>query len=174
MSKAPTEFIIFEQRLEEKADEAKEAAKAAQRERFKHKLQNEYDEWSFIRDYVRRHMHLLKGQKLPIEISSIQDISDPYNCVILNDIEMLPYLAIYDEIKMIEAQMERLERNKKLEQKICPKCEGEVESKPNMFHWRGNSFAGLVCKDCTSLWDYDDSFVKFTAAHSKLEKENRT
>lgn len=171
--KAPTEIILFDNNLEKKVDEAKEAARAAQRELFKQKLQKEYDDWGFIRNYVCQHMHILKGQKLPFEITSLQDIRDPYNCVIFNDMEMLPYQDVYDEIKLMEKRQEKLEEKKKMDDKECPKCGGALEDKPSVFHWKGESFAGLVCTECKARWDYDDSFAKYVAAFIKLEKEGR-
>lgn len=170
MNKHPIEFvmpdIMFERQVQQKRE--------TNQERVKHIINNEYNEWLFIRDYVRKNMYKLKGKHIPIEVSSLTDIVDPYNCVVVNDMEMKPYLAIYDEIKLVEAAMERVERNKSLDSSTCPKCESpEIEVKPNMFHWRGNSFAGHVCKHCNALWDYDDHFIKFTQAYSNLEKKGR-
>lgn len=167
--KHPTEFIIFENQLEQQVQEKRQTNVAA----VKNILNNEYNEWLFIRQYVVENMHKLMGKMFPIEVSSLQDIRDPYNCVVVNDIEILPYLRVYEEIKLVEEQMEKLEKKKKLEQAICPKCDAELETKPNMFHWRGQDFSGLVCKECNSLWDFDDQFVKYTLCYSKLEKEGR-
>jgi hypothetical protein len=170
MTKHGIEFVMPDIMFEQAVHQKKETNQIA----VKQIINNDYNEWLYIREYVRKNMYKLKGQCLPIEVSSLTDIVDPYNCVVINDMEMKPYLAIYDEIKLYEETAERIERNKNLEASICPKCESpEIEVKPNMFHWRSNSFAGHVCKNCNALWDYDDLFIKFTQAYTNLEKKGR-
>lgn len=158
--------IMFEQAVHQKKETNQIAVKQI--------INNEFAEFLEIRKYVRENMYKLKGQTMPIEISSLTDIGDPYNCVVLNDLEMKPYLEMYDEIKLYEERVEKLERNKKIEDGICPKCEAiSIELKHNVFNYRGNSFAGHVCKECNSLWDYQDHFLRFTHAYSLLEKKGR-
>lgn len=43
----------------------------------------------------------------------------------------------------------------------CPSCGLAMERRAGMFYWRGQSFSGLVCAPCNSLWDDpEDSFEK--------------
>jgi hypothetical protein len=168
MNKHGIEFVMPDIMFEQAVHQKKETNQI----RVKQIINNDYNEWLFIRQYVRENMWKLKGRDIVVEVSSLTDITDPYNCVMVNDVEMKPYLAIYEEIKAVEAAIERVERNKALDAGICPKCElPDIEIKPSMFHWRGNNFAGHVCKSCNSLWDYDDNFIKFTQAYSNLEKK---
>lgn len=170
MSKHGIEFVMpdvmFEQAVRQKKETNQEIVKTI--------INNEYAEWLHIRQYVRENMWKLRGQYVPIEISSLTDIVDPYNCVVLNDMEMRNYQSIYDEIKIFEGREELAKRNKALDAMTCPKCESKLEMKPKAFHWGGVSFAGHYCKECNSLWDYDDDFVKYTFAVKNLEKKGRT
>lgn len=54
----------------------------------------------------------------------------------------------------------------------CPKCSSLLVRKPNMFHWRGTFYHGLVCEPCNALWDDPtDSFMSGVAATAKQEAE---
>lgn len=169
MNKHGIEFvmpdIMFEQAVQKKRE--------TNQERVKHIINNEYSEWLYIRQYVRENMWKLKGQYIPIEISSLTDIEHPYNCVFLNDMEIRPYLSIYDEIKLFEAKEEQAKKNRDIEAMICPKCESPLEIKQGVFNWGGTSFSGHVCLECKSNWDYDDEFLKYTQAYAKLQKKGR-
>lgn len=170
MSKHPIEFImpdvIFEQQVQQKRET--NVAKVKQI------LNNEYNEWLEIRQYVRENMWKLKGQLFPIEVSSIQDLGldkdhEDYNCIIINDMELLPYLKVYDLLKELEEKTEELKKQKSIEAMICPKCNSPLEEKPNQFHWRGKNFSGLVCTECKSLWD--DQFLKSIISAIQTSKE---
>lgn len=55
-----------------------------------------------------------------------------------------------------------------MDETICPGCEKKMVKKPNMFHWRGRFFSGLVCPDCNSLWDDpEDSFAEHVGLKPK-------
>ena len=51
---------------------------------------------------------------------------------------------------------------------ICKKCGTSMERRPNMFHWRGRFFHGLVCVPCNALWDDPtDSFEKHVSNQAR-------
>lgn len=174
MSKHPIEIImpdvIFEQQVQQKRQTNVARVKAI--------LNNEYNDWLVVRQYVRENMWKLKGQMFPIEVASIQDLGldkdyEKLNCIIINDMELLPYLRVFELLKEMEEKKEKLEKLKSLDAMLCPKCDTPLEDKPNQFHWRGRNFNGLVCPECKALWDYDDQFVKYTQAFANLEKKGR-
>lgn len=54
----------------------------------------------------------------------------------------------------------------------CPTCGGAFERRPNMFHWRGTFFHGLVCSPCNALYDDpSDSFMAHVQATAKAPQE---
>ena len=54
----------------------------------------------------------------------------------------------------------------------CEKCGKPCQLRPNMFHWRGQSFTGWYCPDCNALWENkDDSMF----AHiTKVDEKEQT
>lgn len=174
MSKNPIEIvmpdIMFEQQVQQKRQTNVARVKAI--------LENDYNDWLFVRQYVRENMHRLRGKDFPIEVDSIQDLGldkdhEQYNCIIINDMELLPYLKVFDLLKEIEKKEAKLEKLAKLDAMICPKCEAPLEDKPAMFSFKGLSINGLICTECASRWDYDDQYEKYIKAYENLKKAGR-
>lgn len=85
--------------------------KATNVARIKQILENEYNAWDERRKYVKENMWKLKDREFPIKVTALTDIGDPYNCIVLNDMEMLSYDEVFEVIKDIENKIEK--ENKK-------------------------------------------------------------
>lgn len=93
---------------QQQMDEAAEAAKAAQAERFMAKVQHEYDDFRARKKYVLEHLHLLRDTTVPIHVRSIQFLAS-HECVIFNDMELVPFDEVLD---MIRARQKQLAKEK--------------------------------------------------------------
>jgi len=50
---------------------------------------------------------------------------------------------------------------------LCPTCTTKMEARPNMFHWRGEYFSGIVCTPCNALYDNKNNSFKDHVFKSK-------
>lgn len=136
-------------------------------------LDNEYNQWLEVRDYVRKNMYKLKGHTTSLEVTSLTDISDPYNCVVINDMDMRTYQAVFEEIKEVEEKEETLRVSLSLDEGLCPSGCGPVELKDDLYIVMGKHVAGHTCSQCLGSWDQDDLVKHLRDISFKLERKGR-
>lgn len=166
--KSLSEFVIFEANHEQRVDEAKRKAAIAAK---KVELQADYNAFLDVRDYVQKNIHLLKGQKIPIEVMNIQ-VLPSHECVILEDLLLLSYGEVEPHIRKVEEMKKKVLEANSLDKGECPKCQGAVEKK-NLFFYRGVGAWGLQCVECNEMYDYMGQFDRLIAAHDELRKSGR-
>jgi len=49
---------------------------------------------------------------------------------------------------------------------VCPKCGGPLQPKGGTMYFRGQFFAGLLCRNCNALWDNPDDSMFDAAFHA--------
>lgn len=139
------------------------------------KLKSEYNDWLSVRDYVRKNMYKLKGTHTKIEVTSLTDITDPYNCVVVNDMDMRSYQAVYDEIKELEEKIEQIRINESLDAGLCPSGCGEVRLSDQNSRWYSEwpTILWHRCDRCLADWDYDKQDEKLLQLISQIRKKGR-
>lgn len=160
--------VAFEKAVQDKHGTNVEAVKQI--------LDNEYNEWLEVRDYVRKNMWKLKGKTTSLEVTSLTDISDPYNCVVINDMDMRHYQSIFDEIKEVEEKEEQLKINEALDSGLCPSGCGEVDTHSTGMLVLSPKFlvSGYRCNKCETTWDYDNQVKRLRKLLSEIERKGRT
>lgn len=136
-------------------------------------LETEYAHWNEVRKYVRENMYKLKGEKLEIEVSCLTDISDPYNCVVVNDHELMTYQQVYDVIKDLEQKKELEAINSDLKNKLCPNQCLNADLHESSDKFNGLQITLLKCGDCGTVWDHDDKYKKFKESYYDLIHSSR-
>lgn len=75
--------------------------KDSKEHRFMQQQQIEFDQFCLMRDYVLKNLTYLKGKQVPVDVDTITHLPS-HNCIILNDLLLLPYSEVFQMIKNIK------------------------------------------------------------------------
>lgn len=110
MLKDPISIVMSEEQIDQ------EAAKEARLERYKAKLQKEFDEYTELKQFVIKHMGYLLRKKVQIEVGSVQ-LLETHQCLIINDLLLVSFTEaadmLYDLKRKEKDDKEKCKKNRK-------------------------------------------------------------